>query len=118
LSAFPIYHMRVTCPTHLIFLNMITLTMFGEVHKLWSSSGLPPLPPSEVQSRGVAMKFPVWFHCKPHTCTLTADWEGSPSKYSPSVAMHLAQRCCNNFGTPVVEELSVPSSHFYIFSIS
>jgi hypothetical protein len=44
--------------------------------------------------RGVTMKFPEWFYFK-HTCVLTAYWEGSPSKYSPSVAMHSAQRCCH-----------------------
>jgi len=44
--------------------------------------------------RGVAMKFPEGFYCK-HTCVLTAYWEESPSKYSPSAAVHLAQRCCH-----------------------
>jgi hypothetical protein len=32
--------------------------------------------------RGVAMKFPEWFYCKPHTCVLNS-WERSLSKYSP-----------------------------------
>jgi hypothetical protein len=41
----------------------------------------------------VTMKFPEWLYCKPHTCTLTAYWEGSPSKYSPWAGIHLAQRC-------------------------
>jgi hypothetical protein len=41
------------------------------------------------------MKFQEWFYCKPHTCMLTAYWEGSPSKHSPWTAMHLSQRCCH-----------------------
>jgi hypothetical protein len=64
----------------------------------------------------VSLKLPEWFYCKPHTCILTAYWEGSPSKYSPWAAIYLAQRCCHcwkHFGTPVVEQLSVPSSHFF-----
>jgi len=44
--------------------------------------------------RAVAVKFPKLFCCKSHTCILTAYWEGSPLKYSPWAAMHLAQRCC------------------------
>jgi hypothetical protein len=37
--------------------------------------------------------------------------KGSPSKHSPSAAMHLAQNAVivgNIFGTPVVEYLSMP----------
>jgi len=49
---------------------------------------------TQLQIRGVAVKFPEWFYCKPHTCILTAYWEGSPSKYFPSAAMYLPQQCC------------------------
>jgi len=48
----------------------------------------------------VAVKFPEWFYCKPHTCILTAYWEGSQLKYSPWAAMYLTQRdfhCLKNF---------------------
>jgi hypothetical protein len=41
------------------------------------------------------MKLMEWFYCKPHACILTAYREGSLTKYSPSAAMHLAQRCCH-----------------------
>jgi len=41
--------------------------------------------------RGVAIKLPEWFYWK--DTRILKSWEGSPSKYSPWVAVHLAQRC-------------------------
>jgi hypothetical protein len=48
-------------------------------------------------SCGVAMKLSERFYCKPHTRTLTVYWQGSPLKYSPWAAIHLAQRCCHSW---------------------
>jgi hypothetical protein len=75
----------------------------AEVKNVWSCTSTPPIRLHDVVLcsaqfscvRSVAMKFTEWFYCKPHTCILTAYWEGSPSKCSPWVAMHLAQRCCH-----------------------
>jgi hypothetical protein len=45
-------------------------------------------------------KYEVWLWSSRNyftklTCMLTACWEGSPSKYFPWAAMHLAQWCCH-----------------------
>jgi len=53
------------------------------------------IPVSFIGYMSVAMKFPQWLYCSPHTCTLTACWEESPSKYSPWATMNLAQRYCH-----------------------
>jgi hypothetical protein len=70
--------------------------------------------------REVAMKFSNLLYCI-RTSILTGYWERSPSKYFPCSAMHLAQWCCHcwkHFETSVVEQLSVPPSHFLdVFNI-
>jgi len=70
----------------------------------WTFSACAVQPPEQkyFYIRGVAMKFPERLYCKPHTCMLTAYWEGSPSKYSPWAAMHLVQRRC----LPLLETVS------------
>jgi hypothetical protein len=68
------------------------------------------------------MKFPEWFHFKPHTCILTAYWEGPPPKYSPWAGMHLSQRYCHSFGnilgSSVVEWLSAIVTFFLCLQYS
>jgi len=45
LYGFLIATMRATCPIHIMFLDFITLIIFGEEHKLWRSSLLNILHP-------------------------------------------------------------------------
>jgi len=63
------------------------------------------------------MKFREWFYCQPHTCILIAYWERSPWSVSLEPLAQRCYQCWNIFRTPVVEYLSVLSSHFF-FGIS
>jgi len=50
LHAFLMSRMRATCPSHLIFLDLITLIIYGGAHKLWSSSLCSLLQPPTTSS--------------------------------------------------------------------
>jgi hypothetical protein len=50
LYACPVSSIRATFPTHLILLHLATVIIFGEVHKLWSSSRCSLLRPPTISS--------------------------------------------------------------------